>query len=286
MLWLLGVVAGVLCRRVPEIRILAWAAVAAAIAYVFMPTGADVQHGSWLFEVNLRYLTPALVLGLPLVAIVTALRRPGWLSLLDVALLIAVVLTQLERSVWPAQFGRHVAFLLVLCVVALAGVFGLPVLMARRRALPLLALASVLVAFGLVYVIERHYFARRYLVGERDQPAVGALYRWAQDVGHARIALYGLAANYPLYGARDTNVVDYLGRATGDGSFVPIGDCQTWRQTVNRGRYAYLVLTPAPTRPIPASWTATDPAAVPVLRPAGGLFVFKLQGQLRADRCP
>ena len=140
--------------------------------------------------------------------------------------------------------------------------------------------ALVLVAAG--DVAQRHYFHRRYLVG--TQPAssgLGAIYRWAQPVAHARIALYGTVEQYPLYGATDTNVVDYLGQPARDGGYQPITTCRRWRTTLQAGRYRYLVLTPGPTAAIPLSWSRLDPNLTPILHPAAGDWVFRIAPRVR-----
>ena len=155
----------------------------------------------------------------------------------------------------------------------------------RRGLGAVLVIATAFASFAATYLVQRHYFAKRYLVGERDHPDVAALYRWAQSVSGARIALYGIATSYPLYGARVTNRVDYLGIRKSDGSFVPIKDCLTWRQTINRGHYRYIVITPAPTGQVPVSWTSSDHAAVLLLHPARDKDVFRLGGPLRPEGC-
>jgi hypothetical protein len=140
------------------------------------------------------------------------------------------------------------------------------------------ALSLVAIIAAGTYALQRHYFDRRYLSGGVSQPGLSAIYRWAQSVSHARIALYGNSEQYPLYGARDTNVVDYLGVRTSDGGFAPISSCDTWRTVISRGDYQYVVLTPGLTRAVPTSWTQRDPGVTLVLHPAPSAFVFKVTG--------
>jgi hypothetical protein len=281
-----GIIWGISCRDAPEVRALGLTALSAAVAYFFLPTSAsDIQHQATLFEVNLRYLMPAIALGLPLMPIMLALRSRRALSLVAPVAFALLLVTQLEHSLWFSQALRHLAFGLALLALAAVLVLGLPPLAGRRRAM--IGAAAVLLCggFGLAYVVQRHYFQRRYLIGGHGDPGQIAIYRWAQRISHARIALYGIAAQYPVYGARVTNRVDYLGRRSADGSFLPIEDCRTWRTAINRGRYEFVVLTPAPTRAIPVSWTASDPAATLLMRPADGEYVFKLKGPLHVGRC-
>jgi hypothetical protein len=55
--------------------------------------------------------------------------------------------------------------------------------------------------------------------------------------------------------------------------------------TEQPGRYSYVVLTPAPTRAIPLTWTASDRAAKLVMNPAPGFYVFSLHPGLSPGGC-
>jgi hypothetical protein len=147
------------------------------------------------------------------------------------------------------------------------------------------AILAALVLAGAAFAVQRHYFARRYLVGERTAPGLGAIYRWAQTAAHSRIAVYGDVQQYPLYGVRDTNRVDYLGTHTPHGGFRPITSCRSWRTTITRGRYQYLVLTPAPTAAIPLAWTQSDSSVGLLLHPAQNDYVFKITGAMHVGLC-
>jgi hypothetical protein len=285
-LYLAAVAGAIGLARYPVVRVLAITAAVSGISYLFLPTGASgIARGSALFEVNLRYVTPALALGILLVPIVVRLRAPRVLVALAPALAALLVLTQLEPSLWPTQTSRHLAFLLAGAAVAVAIWRGRAV-----RRLPLPGVAAVaggllLATTAAAFLVQRHYFDRRYLVGDKEDPGLGAIYRWAQGVTHARIALYGAVNQYPLYGARDTNRVDYLGERTPDGGYRPIGDCRAWRTALAVGGYRYVVLTPAPTTEVPVAWTQSDPAFALVLRTGAADLVFKVTGRPNPQRC-
>lgn len=293
-LFVAGVLGAIACAGERTVRVLALAAAAAGITYFFLPTSASgIARGPSLFEVNLRYATPALAIGMLLVPIVVALRRPGRLYLVAPSLAAVVLVTQFAHSLWPAQPARHGAFVVAVSCMSALGVavwrvgwrrLGLSRLSARA-----LALGSMtgLIGFGAAaIVVQRHYFHRRYLLPNHADPGLGAIYRWAQPLSHARIALYGALAQYPLYGAEDSNRVDYLGSRTAGGGFAPIASCRAWRDTVNRGRYRYLVLTRAQTADIPVIWTRGDPAATIVAHPGPREFVFRLDGRMHPSQCP
>jgi hypothetical protein len=290
-----AVVTGVGIVRDSRVRVLALAAGAAGITYLFLPTGATaIGQGTSLFEVNLRYATPALAIGLVLAPIVLSrapgrrtLRAPGRVGLIAPGLLALLLITQFEHALWPTQTGRHAAAIaIVACAVA-----GLALARRVRERVSIrtwtIALLSMVVlgAGGAAYAVQRHYFDRRYHGPYTRDPALGAIFRWAQHVARARIALYGAVTQYPLYGARDSNRVDYLGEHTGEGGVRPISSCSAWRRALTRGRYDYLVLTPAPTGSIPAAWTQSDAAATLALHPAPDEFVFQVHGPMHPEGC-
>ncbi|HEX3911807.1 MAG TPA: hypothetical protein VHW67_14010 [Solirubrobacteraceae bacterium] len=292
-LYLAGVLGGLLATRDRRVRVLALVAGLAGISYLLFPTGASgIEQDTVLFEVNLRYATPALLVAIPLIPILVRLRAPRLLGALAAALLAILLAGQFEHSLWPTQTSRHLALLAACGALAGAALLGRAVFarretLARPRAaagrrlaganLRLVATgAVVLIVLAAAFLAQRHYFARRYLIGFGRNVALGEIYRWAQGVSHERVALYASAEQYPLYGARDTNAVDYLGEDVGDGGYRPISSCGAWRERLRRGRYAYVVLTPAPTRAIPLSWTAQDPGATLVLSPAPDFYVYKL----------
>lgn len=284
-IYLAAIVAGILVAGDSRVRVLAITAAVTGISYLFLPTGASaIEQGTTLFQVNLRYATPALALGIMLVPIVLRLRFPQALRLLGPALATVLVAAQFEHSLWPSQPARHLVFLLAAAVLTAAIFYGRAVSRQPRSILAVVALGLMLAAGTATFVIQRHYFDHRYLTGDRTEPVLGVIYGWAQGVAHARIALYGNVQQYPLYGAHDTNEVDYLGTQTGSG-FRPIATCQSWRATLNRGHYRYVVLTPTPTAPVPIVWTQSDPAVHLLLRPAENAYVFEVAGQLNPKQC-
>jgi hypothetical protein len=286
LLYLAAVILGLRGNGDRLLPVLAVTAGLTGISYLFLPTGAQsLAQGPALFQVNLRYVTPALALGLVLLPGVVSARWRRGLGPLAVVLAALVLISQLEHALWPTQPGRHLAFLVIVAVAA-AGLMVFPRLLRRRTSVVTgLAVLALLVLGGGAYAVQRHYFSQRYLDGLRGDPALGSIYRWAQGVSNARIALYGDVRQYPLYGARDTNRVSYLGTRTGDGGYRPISSCRAWWTALAKGHYQWLVLSPAPTTAVPLSWSTSDPALRPVLHPAPAYFVFRITGRPSPDAC-
>ena len=288
LLCVLTVVAGIVRIGDGIVRVLALSAALAGLSYLFLPTGASgIEQGTNLFEVNLRYLTPALVLMLLMLPIVLRLRAPRMLGATGPLLVLVAVVTQFEHALWPTQPARHLAFILA-AAVAVVVVWQMRRLRRPRMAVLLPGVIGALLLVGVAsFAVQRHYFDRRYLTGDSKDPGTGQIYRWASGVAHSRIALYGTILQYPLYGARDTNYVGYLGEAAPSGGFRPIESCRTWRATLAAGRYRWVVLDyPGPTPAVPVSWTQGDPAMRLVFHPEAGAFVFQVTGSPRADLCP
>jgi hypothetical protein len=282
-----GIIAGLLLPRPPVLRVLAAAGLSAVLAYLVVPTGASaIEQQTQLFAVNLRYLAPALVIGVPLAVLALAEVRPSLLPGLCGLLLLFLLVTQLDPQLWRTQTARHGAFIVAVAVAA-AAVWGLARLRRRSAATFAVSLAGVAVVAAVAgLVVERHYFSHRYLTAAASAGPLDAIYRWAQGVAHARVALYGTVEQYPLYGARDTNRLQYLGQAAPHGGFEPIRTCSTWRNTLHRGRFQYLVLTPGPTAAIPAAWTTGDPAAHLIMSPSPGYAVYGLDPDIAPQACP
>lgn len=282
-----AIVAVVAVRREPLLGTIAVATALTAISYLFLPTGATgIQHNTTLFQVNLRYLTPALALALLLAPIVVAIHARRLLGPLAIAVGAVALLAQLERGMWPAQPGRHVAFLAAVAVAMAVARWSRPRL-TRSGAKGPAAGAAMLVLVALVagYVAQHHYFQERYLVGTSSRTGVGLMYRWAQTIAHTRIALYGTVEQYPFYGATPTNVVDYLGQRVRGGGYEPISSCERWQAALAAGHFRYLILTPAPTAAIPLAWSRQDPQLRPVLHPGAGDWIFRVDSARKPVDC-
>ena len=138
-----------LVRGVPPQRVGALVGLASALAWLIAPTSASGPEGIPRgFESGLRYLTPALILGLALLP--TALSDGGSPSFVSHS---------------GTKEGDTLAI----------------------RPAWVLAVALVL-AIAVGYPVQRHYLADRYKDPTFTTPGLNAAFAWARDVSDARIA--------------------------------------------------------------------------------------------------
>jgi len=244
----------------PVLRVAGLVGLAAALAWLVAPTSASGRTGTpHGFESGLRYLAPALVLGLALLPATPFLRSR---------------LARLGVSSWfvADSATKH----------ELTGRFG------RRTALAVCAaLALLVVVVG--YPVQRHYLQGRYADPSFTTPGLNAAFKWAQGITDARIATTS-TRQYPLFGKDLSNHVDYIGIEQPHGGFTAPTTCRTWRRLLNAGDYDYVVasrdrIEPSkPTYPPSAAWTE-GPHTTVVLRKAPTV-VLKLRTPLNPSACP
>jgi len=211
------------------------------------------------------------------------------------------VATVAQRRLWTADYnlsGAHAAVVPVLLMGALVVLRPWSLLRLRgplvRATASVVAFSLVIAGIGLGYAGTRDYLRHRY-ADTSGRFAIGTVWRWAQGLHHAHIALagtFGWFYSYPLWGTDDSNRVVYLGQRGAHGSFRPISSCQSWRTALNRGHYQYVVtsadvvfFTTQVVHSPEVDWTRTDPAATLMLSPSRAVDIFRLIGPLHPDRC-
>jgi hypothetical protein len=262
-LLLVGAIAGlVLClarRSDPALQVAAAVGFAAGVAWLIAPTSASGPEGVPRgFESGLRYLTPALVLGLTLVPVVLAgrLRVAG------------------KGSPSPGQAPRQLARRFEYPPVRAAALAGLTV--------------AVIAAIAIGYPVQRHYLRSRYADPSFTAPGLDAAFKWAQGVEDARIATTS-TRQYPLFGSDLSNRVSYIGEKQPHGGFTAPTSCRRWRELLNAGHYDYVVasrdrLEPKkPPYPPTARWTAAPGATVILRTPP--TVVYELRKPLDPSAC-
>ncbi|HWM64412.1 MAG TPA: hypothetical protein VNP96_10545 [Solirubrobacterales bacterium] len=253
----------VLClsqKASPALRVAGAVGLAAALAWLIAPTSASGPEGmSRGFESGLRYLAPALVLGLALLPVALLPRVARWRG---------SPMAEGARSASEHMGeGRR----------------------DRPRGPRVGAAALVLlVVIAIGYPVQRHYLENRYASPSFTTPGLNAAFKWSRSVSDARIATTS-TRQYPLYGTDLSNHVDFIGEEQPHGGFTAPTTCQQWRRLLNEGAYDYVVtsrdrIEPGkPPYPPTAAWTA-DPSSQVVLREPPSI-VFQLSGPLDPSAC-
>jgi len=247
-------------RADPVLRVAGLVGLAAALAWLIAPTSASgpdgMPHG---FESGLRYLAPALVLGLALLP-AAPLLRPRLAHLVLTSPFFATGAN--KDKVNPLSRQRLV--------------LGVGV-----------GLALLVIVVG--YPVQRHYLRDRYANPSFTTPGLNAAFQWAQAITGARIATTS-TRQYPLYGKDLSNHVDYIGIEHPHGGFTaPSSTCPAWRRLLNAGNYDYVVASRdriephKPTYPATAQWTEAPNATVVLRKPP--TVIYKLRGNLAPFGC-
>ena len=280
-----AVVGAVIAARLESrLRAPAAAVVAALAGYVVTPTSAFGPRGNpVLFEENVRYLLPALALGLTLLASCLPDRRI-YRGAAAVAAVTVLVATHLRGGPAPAWLPDHRAVAVVVASIVMATlVIAVAVTTGRmsRRVVTLVACCALTVAAVGGWSVQERYLRTRYATYDEFASS------WARGVDGARIGFAGFFTHYGLYGLRATNYVQYVGRVRDDGSFTDVADCEEWRRALAEGNYDFVVVAPAfvtlTEQPEQAEWTRSDPAAEEILR-RDAVSVFELR-ETPTPRC-
>jgi hypothetical protein len=226
---------------------------ATALAWLVAPTSASGPDGMPRgFESGLRYLAPALVLGLALLPTAPQLRRV-WLSFG------ADNTPKLNHtSGWGGKW-------------AIAG-----------------GAAALVLAIAVGYPVQRHYLEDRYKDPTFTAPGLNAAFAWVRDVSDARIATTS-TRQYPLFGTDLSNQVQYLGSEHPHGGFESPASCRDYLQLLSEGDYDYAIATRdrtepgKPPYPPTAKWTEAT-GAKPILKKPPSV-VFELPEQIRPSAC-
>jgi len=214
-----------------------------------------MPHG---FESGLRYLAPALVLGLALLPTTPRLRN----RLAHPPLTSPFVSNSETNHELTGWFGRRTAVGVGLALTLLVVVVGYPV--------------------------QRHYLQRRYEDPSFTAPGLNAAFAWAQGIAGARIATTS-TRQYPLYGKDLSNRVDYIGEEQPHGGFTAPTTCRAWRHLLNAGNYDYVITSRdriepnKPPYPPTAHWTEAPNTTVVLRKPP--TVIFKLGSKLDPSAC-
>ncbi len=198
----------------PLLRVAGLTGLAVVLAWLIAPTSASGPDGMPRgFESGLRYLAPALVLGLALLPGAPLLRK-------RLASIVGVSSPFFADKAKKGEVSRRVGGRTVLVVAG-----GLVVL-----------------AVCVGYPVQRHYLEDRYESPTFTTPGLNAAFAWSRDISDARIATTS-TRQYPLFGTDLSNHVQFVGTERPHGGFTAPTSCRAWRTLLNAGDYDYVIAT-------------------------------------------
>jgi hypothetical protein len=268
---LLGLLLSLRAGSLP--RVIGLVGLAAAFSWLIAPTSASGPAGTPRgFESGLRYLAPALVLGLAMLPVAPSLRARLRQLGFGRAAREGNEAEGMSEPEGAATFPGSPPFRPV----------------PRNRIGIVAVVLSLVAAIAIGYPVERHYLRNRYANPEFTSKGLDAAFEWARSISGARIATTG-TRQYPLFGTDLSNHVQFVGVHRPHGGFVAPSTCTAWRRALNAGHYDYLVATldrlepGKPAYPPQAAWTAGPGAQVVLQQP--GTVVFKLTAPLDPSAC-
>ncbi|HSS04141.1 MAG TPA: hypothetical protein VLK89_02995 [Solirubrobacterales bacterium] len=235
---------------------------AVVVAWLIAPTSASGPDGMARgFESGLRYLAPAIVLGLALLPATPPLRHRLARLVRPRSSFVSPSDTNDDRIAPSPRRRRQTAF-----VVGLAALF----------------------AIAICYPVQRHYLQNRYANPSFAAPGLNSAFKWAGPISGARIATTS-TRQYPLYGTDLSNHVQFIGEERPHGGFVAPTTCRQWRRLIDAGDYDYVVASwdriepDKSTYPQTARWTKAPGSTVVLREPP--TVVFKLTEPLDPSTC-
>ena len=271
-----GIVLGLRRRQPRAIRVLALAAAATVVAYVFIPISASGPNGAPSgFASNLRYVAPALAIGLVLLPLCETRAMARRVILPAYAVIVAI--TALDSNEWvQPQLAAAVS---IGAMAVLLPVWLLQQPPSRRARQALVCVIAITLVAG--YVQQRQYFRDRYqptIAPPLDNPGFRAseqwqaIQDWAIRQHNLKIGIVGTPAaygQYLFYGDDLSNEVRYVGESRAHGGLGSVANCQAWNQIVREAHFDVLVVTPedigTALLPRQFAWTRLGHSTVPIL---------------------
>jgi hypothetical protein len=237
-------------------RCLGGVGIVAIAAYLVTPQNIALFGAPVWFKFQVRWLSPALAIGLVLLPIAPAVIARSRAMVLLCVYAAIVAITQLDPAIWPTHlFTGAFAEPVRGAESALAVAVGLSVLMAcivwvrfqRIRSFSAARSPVVQILAVLVVVLGGGgWLHDQYIEGRFAARSPRSL---TADLHHERIGFVGLdLQQYPWYGPDLSNYVQYVGAAGKHGAFRRIRTCFEWRRALNAGRYTYVIIAPSEVR--------------------------------------
>jgi hypothetical protein len=285
----------------PLLRMLGAVVLFTIVAYLFTPLTAAGEEGEPIaFVWNVRYIAPAVAVGLALLPCLPVLRatperRAATLAGLSVLLAFTVgSLVQWQQGHVKGAVAAGVGVLVGAALIFWLRERNLLGAAAPRRFAAALAAVVALGSLGAGWWEQNHYLERRY---ENTSPALklADALRWSRDLRDANVAVGGIRGvfnQYPFYGTDLSNEVQWLGVEGEHKAWLRIPTCQQWREELAEGDYTHVVTTYDPFRPGELTdtkeglWTREDPAAREIPEASDGpVNVFELDGEPDPATC-
>ena len=277
-------------RSEPMLRIAALVGLVLAGAWLVAPTSASGPDGIPRgYLSGLRYLVPAIAVGMALLPTVPSLRFES--RRFGLLLVLAATLPFADASGEPWHSGYLLA---ALAAGALAAASAWVLASGAWRRLPRRAAAGIAIAILAVALVagergQRTYLRNRYANPQFTVAGLDAAFLWARDMRQARIATTA-TRELPFFGTDLSNRVRFVGIHEPHAGFVRPETCGEWRRALNEGDYDFVVASRdrlergEPAFPPEAAWTESDPAATVILRRAPTV-VFRIRGELDPGGC-
>jgi hypothetical protein len=237
-------------------RVLGLVGLVAGVAFLVSPQYLTILGVPVFFTANVRYADGAVILGLVLLPtnpVLAKWRRSRWVLLGYLAILLT---TQLDGAVWPTTlFAPHfeppvqgwdsaIGLLVGIAVFVTGSIVllyraGVSFHLSRAA---WIALGAMLVIGG--FPIQQAYLQHRYISPPDGGNVSLPFFAWFQHVENARIGIIGQLTylQYPLYGAADSNYVQYLGIRGPHGTFTTFVSCRAWREQIVNQRYKFVLI--------------------------------------------
>jgi hypothetical protein len=288
------------------LRVLAAAALATAVFYLFTPLTAAGQEGSPTgFFTNTRYLIPGLVLAMVLLPIARPLRAPDGRAFKTLVFLTAVYAITVVTT--PRWYPGYILGT-ILITAALVWLPASLTLGRVRGSMSRVVVAGACVAMLLVVMVlgraqqvqyaNNHYANPLPFLGEGGPRQA---YNFARRLEDQKIGIIGsseiIFGQYGFYGGKLNNEIDFIGVRGAHGSNRLPESCETFRRLINAGDYDYLIMSES-TQDSPDAeywypiynWVKNDPALKLVVAEKDIVpqpdYVFKVEGELDPAGCP
>jgi hypothetical protein len=286
---IVGLIASSGAGRDPLLRLAGIVGLLAFAVWIAGPASAAGPSGAALsFESGLRYLAPALILGLALLPVALDARPAPRGAAVLVALLAATAFADASGVPWYSGYVAGAVAVGVLVVAACALLVSARLGRLPRPALAAGAMAVAVIAIGAGWVEQRRYLDHRYAEANFTTTGLNAAFEWARELSGQRIATTA-TRQYPLWGTDLSNRVQFAGLHRPHGGFVRATDCAQWRRLIDGGEFDYVVTSldrtepGGPRFPREAEWTRDPNATVVLLK--SPTVVFRIDGPLPISGC-